>query len=810
MKFDWQADEDKGWEGEATPAEQPAAPPRSRRGWWLTLLLVLLVVLGSGGLLYRQLQGQANERTETIRQDVFASYNVIWQTAQRQDNELFVSLLSGRDPAWTEAQKELLGQGLLFDRHPLGLLIVPAGRDVRSVELSPDLAEATLEADQVYQVAGHDPLTVTLRQTHVFRMGNRRWLLAPPNEDFWGPPVTQGRAYILATYPERDREVGGRLAIDLDEMVEALCTEVAGLECPAGLRVPLNLDSNPASLVALDDPAAVYQRRDIRLPTPTLVGVPVDEAGYQALYQGYATWVARWLIARTVGWECCDQLAFFEALVERQLAEIGRRPWPLTAADYEQLLDQPLNYSELATLWQRREADHLTAAEQHQVNSLIDYVLYASPPTTALALQQQLVSQNTFGNWLQGYIDSQGVTVVREPAWVMFAYQRSLSANRSLPLPLPAEPFLFLCSGLLGPAGATLERYHLATNSWTELWSNTGLTWISDLPNGTGVALLDFGPSSRTFLWRDGAAQLVYEQGSDERDWSFVSGDPNGRYLAMSANDSEGFLHYALLDLNRCDTAGCQLTEIAGQPFWSPDGSQMILFNWDERNSRQLVRADGSGRLIAELGEGVTPFWLDNTTYGYLRPSAETTGAGISYTDVVIASAADDEVSLLLTIESLAGHLGEASAAGPLSVMDVTVNPADPNQLILLTWQATARGGGRSYAFAVDRTSGEPSLLFAAERMVIWPVYFLNNSRRLLVRSVVLSGPSDSVLYLYDFVEGVLMEFDTRAEGNYGVSADGQWLWQTGGGLLYLYAPAYDYRQVIEHGRPACQMAVME
>jgi hypothetical protein len=32
---------------------------------------------------------------------------------------------------------------LLFDRSPLGLLIVPAGRDVRAIELSPDLAEAT-------------------------------------------------------------------------------------------------------------------------------------------------------------------------------------------------------------------------------------------------------------------------------------------------------------------------------------------------------------------------------------------------------------------------------------------------------------------------------------------------------------------------------------------------------------------------------------------------------------------------------------------------------------------------------------------
>jgi hypothetical protein len=588
--------------------------------------------------------------------------------------------------------------------------------------------------------------------------------------------------------------------------VVALCAEAAGLECP-DMNVPVHFDSDPASLVALDDPAAVYGRDDVRLPAPSLVGVPVDEAGYQALYQGYATWVARWLIARQVGWECCQQIVFFEALVERQLAENGRRLWPLTAADYERLLDQPPNYSELARLWQQDEAGALTAAERRQVHSLVDYILYASPQTTAVTLQQRLVTQSAFGSWLLGFIDATGVEVVEEPAWAMFAYQRSLSANRSLPLPLPADPFLFLCGD---SAGATLERYELATNSWTDLWGDSGLFWLSDLPNGTGAVLLDFGESGRTFLWRDGAAQLVYDQGSDEQGWFFMSADPSGRYLAMSANDGQGVSRYALLDLNRCDAAGCQLTEIAGQPFWSPDGSQMILFNWDAANTRQLVRVDGSGRVLAELGGGVTAFWLDNTTYGYVRPSAETTGAGASYADMVIASVANDEASLLLPTESLAGQIGEASAAGPLSMMDVTVNPADPNQLIVLTWQGASTGEGRSYTFAVDRTSGEPSLLFAAERLVIGPVHFLNDGRWLLVRSILLGGPAAGVLHLYDFEEGTWMEFDTRLDGSYGVTADGQWLWQTGDGLLYLYAPAYDYRQVIEHGRSDCRMAVME
>jgi hypothetical protein len=815
MKFDWQADEDKDWEGEQPLPEQPAVPPGVRRRRWLTLLLILVVVLGSGGLLYRQLQGQANERSETIKEDVFASYNVIWQTAQRQDSELFISLLSGRDPNWTEAQKELLAQGSLFDRRQLGLYIVPASRDVRSIELSPDLAEATLEANQLFQLSGQPAITITLRQTHIFRLGNRRWLLAPPEEEFWGSIVTQHGRTTVATYPQRDQEVAGRLARQLDALIEQLCDEVAGWQCPADMSVPLRFDSNPAALVALNNPTTFYDQRDIWLPAPTLVGVPLDEAGYQALYQGYATWITRWLMAQQVEWECCRRIVFFEALADRQLADLGARPPLLTPADYERFLDQPPLYIKLDNIWQMEGTGNLTTAEQQEVHGLLDYLLAASPETTALALQQRLTTQSTLWIWLSAFLETPGPALVAEQNWVTFAYPRSLSGNRPLPLPLPDDNMLLLCAGPQPSStfDANLYRYQIGSDTWTTVLSDTRLYGMSVLPNDRGVVLsADFSPRSQTFLWRDGELQMVYDQAVQGPNWYFLSGDPAGRYLAMTASESAQLLSFALLDLNRCDAAGCQLTELPGWPTWSPDGSQMMLARWEDGVRSNLARADGDGRILQELSEDVSPFWLDNTTYGYLH--YEQDGDTFHFTDIRVASVADDEARVWLTADRLAEQLDEGNRAEPLTVMSVNVNPADPNQIFVTTWQGESGEQTRSAVFAVDRQSGQPTLLFTAEQLVFGPPSFLEDGRWLLLRAISQGEPLSSILsnslYLYDSEAGELKTVNPPADSSYGVSADGRWLWRTGQGLLYLYAPAFDYHYVIEHNQQDCQMAIAE
>jgi hypothetical protein len=81
-------------------------------------------------------------------------------------------------------------------------------------------------------------------------------------------------------------------------MLATLCAEV-GADCPPGFTLQLRLYRAPDSLLSLYSPfrlSTVYldgqQTTLLSLPAPTLVGLPVDEAGYQVLYRGYAAQMA--------------------------------------------------------------------------------------------------------------------------------------------------------------------------------------------------------------------------------------------------------------------------------------------------------------------------------------------------------------------------------------------------------------------------------------------------------------------------------------------------------------------------------------
>jgi hypothetical protein len=123
--------------------------------------------------------------------------------------------------------------------------------------------------------------------------------------------------------------VAERLAADLDALLMRACSEVDHLDCPAGWHVTLRLENDPGLLVELNDrwlrpaPDGVLE-----LPTPTLVGLPVDddegaaEVGYQALLRAYASRLVRSVVGELTGYNCCRQMLFYRALVDRLLSEL--------------------------------------------------------------------------------------------------------------------------------------------------------------------------------------------------------------------------------------------------------------------------------------------------------------------------------------------------------------------------------------------------------------------------------------------------------------------------------------------------------
>ena len=295
MSLDWQTQEEISWDDPPPLAEEPIELEPKRR-WWLYVVLAVLVGAATAAfVVIRDLNRRVDNAEAEARLAVISSHTVIQQAALEQDSELFVGFLSGRDAGWSRAQEEAVREGAYLDRAGLGLHRLRETGSVNEtavVTFSPDLTSAEMTVIQTYGVDIGNGLTETvlLQQTAVYRLGPNRWLLAPPEPQFWGEMHTSDGRYLTTRYPERDAEIGRRLASDLDRKLIEICQQLPDLECPTNLQITLELTTDPGSLLPLSE-AHIFSGRSFSLPTPTLAGLPQNERGYRALQRGYSQWL---------------------------------------------------------------------------------------------------------------------------------------------------------------------------------------------------------------------------------------------------------------------------------------------------------------------------------------------------------------------------------------------------------------------------------------------------------------------------------------------------------------------------------------
>jgi hypothetical protein len=419
MSFDWQT-EDRDWQEDETPRrgrprpadlpplnealfdapEQPvdrAAPARRGRRP-LFLLAVVALVVALAAVLYWQLARRATAAETRLTEEIAASHATVLDAARRGDGELFVSFLSGRDRAWAEAHEKLVRDGRFVDRAAFGLALSPTAPVSPTVSLSPDLRAAELTLPQTYEVAVGNGLTETvgLQQTAIYRLGPDRWLFAPPDDAFWGETASVGGRYVRLTYPARDADLAEPLARDLDAALAEVCR---GLEdsCP-GLH--LVLSTAPASLVPYTVPISTWGGgSEIIMPTPTLFGRPVDDAGRRALSRVYAARVVAAAAANTSGWQCCDDALFYGALLDVQLYRLGLRPWPVGAVEYARLAREPEALRTIEALWGQETA---AADERLLVYTLVDFlVTHSRLPIREMQLHLLNGFKPTYWGWVE-------------------------------------------------------------------------------------------------------------------------------------------------------------------------------------------------------------------------------------------------------------------------------------------------------------------------------------------------------------------------------------------------------------------------
>ncbi|MCB8981132.1 MAG: PD40 domain-containing protein [Ardenticatenaceae bacterium] len=703
MSFEWQTEEDYNWE-EAPVSPQP--PRRERRRWpWLVLATFLLVGTAVF-LLYRQISQRVEAATGNIESDVVASYAVLQQAAQNKDENLFNSLLSGRDELWAGAQRENLRNDTLFDRQAFGLTWQPvlAETAVISQTFSPELTSVELTTLQNYSlnIGNGFTQTVPLMRVDVYRLGEDRWLYAPPEREFWGVRQRLEGQLISVRYPARDEAMVHRLSADLEARLVQVCS-TPGFTCPEDAEVRLSFSAEPDSLTHFTFLDALIEDQasgdsvwaggaTVVLPTPTLVGLPQDETGYQALLRGYESYLLTVALNDLIGWECCEHLPFYQATVERQLYELGVGAWPLAGTAVS--LSEDVYLLDVAADWNSPPSETNTEfgaslMPYFAIDFLVD-TFGLSPAQIGQSLAANPDSQ--FNEWLA---EITGNEFVYE-ALLNQTFQQYLSRRFGVAqvVPQPGYDMLLLCKSA-SDSQTALYQYDFGSGD-PDLLQVLGRVdpFMTSLPDGSGVALAVEGGNGppETYLLRQGKRIDV--------NWNNVAGitenpplaiptttDPNGRYLlwTVAPTYSTGS-YYALTDLETCQPGGsCEATPIGGYPNWSPDGQKLITLTtvnpwWHDGldNGLMLLRDVLTANASNSPGFGASVFWLDDARFGYLN-RYQNGVEQLVLTDVDLAPP-----TTLLTNGSLQGYLSPDERPDSLSLKMAQPLPENPDVLAVV------------------------------------------------------------------------------------------------------------------------------
>jgi hypothetical protein len=369
-------------------------------------------------------------------------------------------------------------------------------------------------------------VTVTLSQTSVYRRGDGRFLLSPPKPDYWGEIRTSRYKYLTMIYPTRDMEFANRLSAIVNLKIEELCRLYEELACSSDLQVEVDLAIHPESLITISDrESMLHAGLDIVLPAPSIVGQPVDEAGYQALLRGYSSHVLGAGITELLGWQCCHQGAFYLALLEKEVEDLELRQWPLEAADYESLLADLTDISGQGNLWREASVEFDDIDSWETAYAIVEFLLQSHQNLSPVTLQRGLMQARNFNNWLSEAISADLLGPGLNASWFQFLYERGLSfdfmreANLQNDGPngpspgLPDQDILLLCpSPETSPVRSSdLYRYDHLGQQWETQNLSGDFNFMISLPGDEGVVLQSVVTTDpRAVILQDGQMREVF------------------------------------------------------------------------------------------------------------------------------------------------------------------------------------------------------------------------------------------------------------------------------------------------------------
>ncbi len=699
-RFDWQTEE----EGPITPASTAVSKGR-RRKWLVPLIFAsfvgLVVVAGW------QLERQAESREEAVTADVLAAFNVWRQAVLRRDIDLLDTLLLDGGAKWTATQRRLMQSGRIIDRQDMGLALVAGGLEALDGQPMVDLADnwrsAEITFPLIYQMIGGEDETsdAKLDQTLFLRREGARWLLRQPEEAFWGIWRAKAGDIASVTFRARDEGLADRLLADLEHDLLQICATSASTHCQTETQVMVRLESDPAILFKpADRSRPAFLGRTFVLPSPTLVGNPVNENGYRAYYRAYSTPI----------------LQTFAASLDTPIHLPGQSVALLCFAQHDHV-PRFYIYDPLADTWRLQLSDQAFR------------FLSADQSDSDVVLRQHMRGQPNRLRLLRW--SPEGAILLHDKAY------------------------------------AAMTDHHVG---WTG-------------PEDQPVLLLStFQGTTRIPSYRPIDAEPLQEV--------------------------------------PCSAAGCTtLRPLDGFPIWSPDGHDSLVVLDGE-----IYRADEDGRAQVKLGEGHSPFWLDEERYGFARLLSNPERPIV---EVVTGVVGEDLLERLWFTGQLDGTSFASSSEKPVFIQHIEAMRGEQSRLLMYGRQYA--GADSQYAFLTlpltwslgQPVAGPAQLELAIDK----PPARLPSANHPNGHVPFLLSPDGrwlTVAYLADKVSNEwhiqVVEIGGEAQAMYSTyypgysfshpffdwSSDGRWLLIVDEVFLRLAAPSTGFERVIAHDLRSC------
>ena len=594
-----------------------------------------------------------------------------------------------------------------------------------------------------------------------------------------------------------------------------MCETLADINCANDLRLHIRLDKEPDSLLEANEIKNLLKAGlRLNLPTPTLVGLPIDEAGYELLYTGYAVQVVTAVLAHQTEYDCCTHQLIFRVLRDYQLDQLGLQPWPLAQADFDALLTSGY-HGNASQAWSRRW--EVEPAQIRPVYALVDYLVQRKADVSVNEMLR-LSNKRSYPDWLRAVLQVGYDENLFAAELLQYILDQSQSGQAAeLPVPLPEQTLRLVCSNYDTQRDSGVYEYNFATGQWSqtitfELEGFNNSSFIQFSPNGEEAIMLHYNfedglTITQNYLIVDGELYLL-EENETENDgqnsvWvNYIFGYPKADYLVRSAYYQDAPSIYSVFERD-CILSGCVGLDLPGWPNWSPNGEHVLVearldTPLDVIKRQWAIYLYDLPRQVAQVGEGMWPFWLSNDIYGFIQTENENWV-------MVTAVLGEDAPRPVVDLATFLAEVAEADRPESLTFRFAAQNPQNPQEFLLVMWAGIPGNPADSYIFKLllDQTySTVLSIEYLPSEGNISNVAFSPDGRFI----TEMAYPGNSPAFTMTLIDQENGEQRTL-EGEFGSLAwtpDGRWLAQSKDNFIMLHAPAHDYQYLIPHGLQNC------